>query len=911
MTSEAYTNASYFLGNPNWLFGVVFIWMLIAILTVLSYRGSKMPTGIIAMSAVLKLLGVGLLLACLLEPMLRYEVAKPHANVFGIVVDRSQSVRELWKTSSQTEVISTNRPAASAHLSSDISNNNKPEKNVSNWLPVHLRQDSDWINQLSKGFQIKRYTFGEELKSVDSFESVTWDSGESALIRSLDSLKNRINAFQSSSNFSTASPMAGLLLFTDGQATDANQLEQIRNFPIPIYPVVRGERNLKPDIAIQSVMAKTTDFETSPVTIVANLVHHGFDQKKVKVRLETPRLKSDDFTSTESEEITGSPTNANDTGRHSEWIVVEEKEIQLPESHKVIPVEFQFRPQQFGVQGYRVLVSPAEAGTSDHLLQNIEGTLHNNARFQIVHRRRGPHKVLYFAGRPNWEFKFLSRALNEDEEIDLTAIIRIAKKEAKFNFRAAGTDDSNSLFSGFDDLLEEEKEQFDEPVFVKIGGDSDESNYKGFPRDLKELFAYKTIILDEVDSELLTQSQQLMLRSFVRTRGGGLIALGGTDFMKAEQSNATPLGQLLPVYGNKSRIEDLTEDAMTTNPNEIEVPSIKMELSREGWLQPFMRLASNESDEKDRLNQSPTIQVWNRIGGIKPGATTLALGRMASDNFNGDVNSHGEDGSHPLFVTQRFGRGRTAAFMVGDWWRWGMHNTSSPSTLPSSNPIPTPTPVAPTPPMLYQAWRQMIRWAMTDTPEFTEFTNEAIQDSTHARRLTVHYRDHLFSPIENAEIQITVTAPNGDRQQLRAEPSAETPGSYEATVLCKVEGIYKAIAECSLSSAEQISSGRKSSTPNSLDQKVTLETGWAFEPLVEEFKGLGENLDLLERLASESGGRVLNWNELSTFSKNVPVAESSIKETIVFPIWHQAWVLALAIGSLCIDWGVRRRYGMA
>ncbi len=85
-----------------------------------------------------------------------------------------------------------------------------------------------------------------------------------------------------------------------------------------------------------------------------------------------------------------------------------------------------------------------------------------------VDRGGGPYRVLYVSGRPNWEFKFLKRALEEDVEIKLSGLVRIAKKEAKFVFGDRAVDSTNPLFSGFAENPEA-AEQYDEPVFCTSG----------------------------------------------------------------------------------------------------------------------------------------------------------------------------------------------------------------------------------------------------------------------------------------------------------------------------------------------------------------------------------------------------------------------------------------------------------
>ena len=77
---------------------------------------------------------------------------------------------------------------------------------------------------------------------------------------------------------------------------------------------------------------------------------------------------------------------------------------------------------------------PGEEGAFDKG-KTQEATLVNNRKLVTVNRGKGPYRVLYVSGRPNWEFKFLRRAIQEDQEVQLVGLLRIAKREAKFDFR--------------------------------------------------------------------------------------------------------------------------------------------------------------------------------------------------------------------------------------------------------------------------------------------------------------------------------------------------------------------------------------------------------------------------------------------------------------------------------------------
>src|SRR5205085_1229584 len=52
--------------------------------------------------------------------------------------------------------------------------------------------------------------------------------------------------------------------------------------------------------------------------------------------------------------------------------------------------------------------------------------------------------------------------------------------------------------------------------------------------------------------------------------------------------------------------------------------SYRLRLTREGWLQPWVRLRANEQDETKRLSGMPPFKSMNRIEAIKPGASVVA-----------------------------------------------------------------------------------------------------------------------------------------------------------------------------------------------------------------------------------------------------------------------------------------------
>ena len=787
------------LGNSDWINAVAAIAAVLALFTLLSYRRSAMPVSLRCAAIALRVLGIALLLICLLEPLGSLQRPKSQANVFAVLVDNSQSMGILMQ-----EALRSGRPE----------------------LEESLGDESVWQRKLSDDFRLRRYLFDSAMEPVDTFAGRKPLGNETALFQALQSLHDRYQG----------QPLAGVLLFTDGNATDRKPDEGLSQLGFPVYPVRLGTSVNQRDVSIVETTTRQSDFETSPVTIHASLTHKGFVGEAVTVDLLDSSNK-----------------------------ILQSQSVKLKVEGEPVPIEFRFKPEKSGVQGFQVVVRLDEATAAvplpDGLDKRVEVTFGNNRRFQVVDRGHGPYRILYLAGRPNWEFKFLKRALDEDAEIRLTALIRIARKEPKFSFRDSKVDSSNPLFSGFDDIMDEEKAKFDEPVFARLGVTEANQLQKGFPKDAEELFEYNAIILDDLEHEFLTQDQQSLLRQFVTIRGGGLLVLGGQESMRGKGFSDSVLSQLLPIYsedGAVSSSESVLDRELQT--------MVRYQLSREGWLQPFLRLADNEAAERDRIERMPSFQVLNRLSKVKPGASVLA-----------EATIDGKD-TVPVFISQRYGKGRTATFMVGDMWRWAMHHEGN-----GSSP-------------LFQAWRQMIRWMIADVPRPIQMQLGESRGNSKVANLLVQVKGADFKSVDNAVVKIIVNSPSGKTIVVDADASAKNAGQYDGIYVTEEEGVYSANAEVTAPDGTKLG---------------TAQLGWIYQPSAAEFQTLGENGVSLKSIADESGGAIVNWSDLDSFVENVPSTRVPVTETKIYPLWHQGWVLLSALACICFEWGLRRRYGMA
>ncbi len=675
-------------------------------------------------------------------------------------------------------------------------------------------------NAWKKTSRCAGYLFDSRLQATRDFAELNFAGRASGIGSALRTISERYRG----------RPLAGVLLLTDGNATDLKGVPDLSGLP-PVYPVVIGSQDPIKDIALDAVRTTQTDFEDAPVSVQADVSAHGFGGENIVARVIN---------------AAGEP--------------VAEQVLRASGNGQNLAFRFQLKPKSPGLSFYRVTARAQAELAAAATPATSEATLANNTTVLVVDRGRGPYRILYVAGRPNWEYKFLNRALAEDKQIQLVGLIRVAKREPKFNFLGRAGESSNPLFRGFGNQSPEDVERYDQPVLVRLNTRDELELRTGFPRTPEELYAYHAVIVGDLEAEFFTPDQAALLQHFVSERGGGFLMLGGMESFQQGKYQHTPIGDMLPVY------LDRAAESRAAGP-------FRFDLTREGLLQPWARLRDNEADEKARLETMAPFQVLNPLTEVKPGASVI--GRV--------TDAAGK--SYPALVVQRFGRGRTAAITVGDVWRWGLHDAEAHHDMD-------------------KAWRQLARWLVTDVPNRVDLTAEPVaNDPNGAVRLQVRARDAKFQPLDNASLSlqvepVLVDARAGDATNavwLQAEPALTEPGLYQATYIPRLTGGYKATV--SVTNSDGVAVGRA-------------EAGWSTDLAAEEFRSLTPNVSLLETIAAKTGGKMVTASGLAEFARELPRRHAPIMESWTYPLWHTPAMFGLALACLLSEWGLRRWKGL-
>jgi uncharacterized membrane protein len=768
---------------------------VVAVLTLLAWTYQRVPGRNnwhrIAFS--LKMLGVLLLASCLIEPLYTSRRAKSGANLFLVAADNSAGMTIHDQGSDRTR--------------GQILQN------------AIQKGQAGWLASLTQDFQVRSYLFDTRLRRTTDFADLVFDGKGTSIAGALRTISERYRG----------RPLAGVLLLTDGCATDASDLPSDWSGMPPIYPVVVGQDQTERDIALSNVTVSQTAFEDAPVTIQADVEASGFAGHAVAIDLTDP---------------------AGNRVERQQWAVRRSEDKQI--------LRFRLRPDKTGVLFYHLRA--AELVDNQSLQGNLtppEATMVNNERTVVVDRGRGTYRILYVCGRPNWEYKFLQRAIDEDPQVQLVGLMRVAKREPKFDWRGHAGESSNPLYRGFNTQDQETAQQYDQPVLVSLKGDQDELR-DGFPKTAEELYNYQAVILDDIEADFFTRDQMELLKRFVLERGGSFLMLGGMESFQQGKYDRTPIAALVPVYLNPP------ESSPSSSPAEL-----RMNLTREGWLQPWVRLRDNEQDERLRLSEMPNFRVLNRVGSPKAGARVLAT--VGSDS----------ERQPALLIVQRLGNGQTAAITLGDVWRWGMQR-------PEQHPD------------MDKFWRQTLRWLVADVPDRISIqAAERSEQAGQAILLQVRARNKAFEPLDSVHVTIDVNAPGEEVLHLPAEPVLSDSGLFQTVYMPRVRGGY--LAGATVADAQGVVQGQA-------------QMGWAADPEAREFASIKTNRPLMEKIARATGGRVVELNELDAFARSLPSREVPISTVWVRPLWDLQGILPaiFALSLLCFvgEWAIRRWKGL-
>jgi len=405
---------------------------------------------------------------------------------------------------------------------------------------------------------VQHYELSDRARSVDSFLESEPSGTETSIAASLTDvlLEARFN------------PLAAIVLSSDGADTSGGlssaELVEVASFGVPVHTVAVGRESIPEDIELTDVVLPNKVLPGSTITARVSIRHDGAASTRIKVYNGDALLES-------------------------------------------LPVELR---QDASSTTAWVNIELAEAG-HHHLRFSLDGIpgeqeLRNNSRSTLVEVADREYRVLYFEGEPRWEYKFMRRALADDEDLRIASLLRVSPNK-----------------------------------YYRQGIDSPEQLENGFPATRDELFSYDALIIGSVEAVWLSEEQQEIIHDFVSERGGSLLMLAGPNGLGNGGWGQSRIADVLPV-----RLPPSTTNSFFRK-------KAAVVLTPQGADDQMLRLADTTAANRQSWNALPQIADYQVTGLI-----TQQFGRghayvlASGGTWRWQMSMPVEDQSHETFWRQ-------------------------------------------------------------------------------------------------------------------------------------------------------------------------------------------------------------------------------------------------------------------
>jgi len=425
------------------------------------------------------------------------------------------------------------------------------------------------LKSLNEKFQVRLYKFGKEAERIQQPGDVNASQPASRIGDTLEQVMAEASSL----------PLGAIVLLSDGAdnsgGIDLQTIAAIRRQRIPVHTVGFGKEHPDKDVEITDAVVPARALPQSRLTAIVSVQSWGLSGSRAKI-------------------------NVKESGK-----LLASQDVALKGDGSVQSENVVFNIGDAGPKSLDISVDPV-AG---------EDNTQNNRVTRLVTATSAHPRILYMDGEPRWDYKFILRALDDFQGVELVSLLRTTQ---------------NKLYTqGAPDPPE--PHELDD----------------GFPGSAEKLFKYSAIILGSVDANYFTPSQQQLIRDFVDRRGGGLLFMGGRSSLSDGGYQNSPLADLIPTRlpeGKGTFHRDFTSE----------------ELTQEGAQSILCRLNDDPAKNADLWKKMPQMANYQEAGEPKPGASVLLRSVPA--------------GKHPmpLLVTENYGRGRTVVFATGGDWRWRM-----------------------------------------------------------------------------------------------------------------------------------------------------------------------------------------------------------------------------------------------
>ena len=391
------------------------------------------------------------------------------------------------------------------------------------------------------------------------------------------------------------------------------------------------------------------------------------------------------------------------------------------------------------------------------------------------------------------------------------------------------------------------------------------------PRTPQELAEYNVVIMMDPNAEEFDAQWMDNLKEFCKTKAGGVLFMAGPQFTSefVTMNRLKSIHDLLPVrFGDIEFID--TIEVLTT---------------AKGGGKPGKMLVVNHNMDHPvmsfRADPAETLKIWNLMPGIywnfptlKPKATARVLLERGDQ-----VNS---EGNQPLMVAGRYGAGSVLYMGFQGTWRW--------------------RPLGVQAQYFDRFWIQVVRY-LVETRSLqgsrrgfidAEKTEFELGDRV---VLVGRILDQEFQPSTQEVHKAVIRSDDGRSQTVEMKLLPNQEGRYEGTFVAQRIGNYQATIDL-----------------GSSDEKLIDPIAFRVIPPTAESGAFWLNEKLLADIATQSGGKYFQLNQLQDVAEALPTIVTRAEfNSPPKPLWdgnkYLRWGLFLLPALLLtIEWIVRKWY---
>lgn len=466
--------------------------------------------------------------------------------------------------------------------------------------------DHDWPRRLRANNELRLYAFGDKTVMA-SIPGVTGaeqpldvealppsSAARVASLAELEALDGHSDIGQALTAVLSElgdSPVAGIVILTDGAFNRGmsipDAVSYAKRYKAPIYTVGVGSTIEPPNASVRSLSAPPTTAKGDPFEIRVEAEASGIATALVRLELTVRKADED-------------PTAAR---------VIESRDLTLGGGQAPVAADFELDAAEAGEFVYeaRLDAIAGEAVTTDN---------RRSAHVLVLDERV---RVLAVAGRPSYDYRFVTTLLERDKSIDVSCWLQSADEHA--------VRDGNVVITHL-------------------------------PHQPEELFQYDVILLFDPNPFEFESTWALAVRRLVDEFGGGLFVQAGTHFTSRflRDPKLEELVGILPI------MPDPDADVRLSEQGTWRTQAAPLEIPPEALSHPLIRL--NEDSEANRAAWASLPGAWWHFPVLreKPIASVLML--------RGGSATAAQAGKPALFATQPFGSGRTAFMAFDNTWRW-------------------------------------------------------------------------------------------------------------------------------------------------------------------------------------------------------------------------------------------------